>query len=557
MFVKKAWLGIMQLNNGFSMKLSGLFLYCIIVLFPVSASAQQNSENKRIVLTQDKDLEQQTLSLENGCILDLRGGTLRNGTIECGDLTIIGNNCVVDDFPLIKCNGNLRITNVVFEGFKRTGVFIEYSAADCKKPIIELNNVRFDGSGKIERVLRSYMNNSIVEATIIINDCLFKNVTEYVVQFASNCTGRITNNEIHDIGNSEKSHVSGVWLGYQDEFLARNMIITNNKIENIQAPYNNIDDGREAHGIIVYGYGNKIKYNYIRNIYSIIDNLQGDPGMDSEGIYVKGDNNEIAYNSLEDATGSGSDGAITVKHIGGISKNNMVHDNVVSIKYSNGIVLYTDRSSIYANKIELKDKSACGIEVFRGKGISILNNTITGYNIAEEKDKFSGAIVVSECNDIKIKQNTILDVPTLLNIIKNDGTLTIEGNTMELTKDCHFGNNTKYTSGVVFQSSGGKTIIKGNRILGMGTKGSQLMEFLGESSTSTIKIVKNEFIFKESQLQNTFLTYLVREAPSGKLVVSNNIINLRGNYISSTKGKSFKRNVMDVSNLRNSNVNIE
>ena len=522
---------------------------------PIVAKPINEYKDNRIVIYDNEDLNQQTLKLKNGCVLELRGGTLQNGTIDCeGDITIMGNGNTVNDFPLIKSNGNITISNVVFVGFKRPGVFIEYSTAHCKKPTIELNNVHFDGNGKIERVLRSYKNKNIVEATIIMDNCIFTNVSEYIVQFASNCTGRITNNIIHDIGNSDKSHVSALWLGLQDEFLARNMYICNNSIENILAPYSQINDGREAHGIIVYGNKNKILNNCIKNIYSNSNN-NGDPGMDTEGIYLKGDNNEIAFNTIIDATGSDSDGAITIKHIGRISKKNQVHDNVISGKYSNGIVIYTDKSHVFNNQISLSANSECGICAFSGKDISIYDNKIDGLDDILNHRGFSGGIIVAKCKDIIIKHNVINNVPVLFNCIQNDGTVNVVDNDMEMTSNCLLGNNTKYTSCVVFQGENrGKVVINGNKISGKGIRGSQVIEFFDGSTIKGVQLNNNEIAFSDSPQQETLLTYVIRKAPTKNIIVTDNRINLRGNYISSSKCKTFERNVMGMSILKDTDL---
>lgn len=526
------------------------------MLFGLASSVLAKPINDtRIVLHQDKDLNQQVLELKDGCVLELRGGTLKNGTIDCeGDLTIIGNGNTVNNFPFIRCNGNLTISNVAFEGFKKAGVFIEYTAAGYKKPRIELSNVRFNGNGNIERVLRSYLNKNIEVASIFINNCEFSNITEYVVQFACNCTGRITNNKIHDIGNSDKSHVSALWLGFQDEFLARNMHISNNSIENILAPYSHINDGREAHGIIVYGNNNKISNNFVKNIYSQGNN-DGDPGMDTEGIYLKGDNNEIVFNTIIDATGSDSDGAITIKHIGRTSKKNQVHDNVISGKYSNGIVIYTDKSHVFNNHISLSANSECGIYAFSGKTISIYDNNIDGMDDTLNHRGFSGGIIVAMCRDIIIKHNVINNVPVLFNCIQNDGTVNVVDNDMEMTSNCLLGNNTKYTSCVVFQGENrGKVVINGNKISGKGIRGSQVIEFFDGSTIKGVQLNNNEIAFSDSPQQETLLTYVIRKAPTKKIIVTDNRINLRGNYISSSKCKTFERNLMGMSILKDTDL---
>ena len=530
-----------------------IFFILVLISFFSTASAKPYI-GEMILVVQDKDLNQQVLKLESGSIIELRGGTLRNGVIECeGDLTIIGNGNTVSDFAFIKCNGNLSVSDVSFNDFRREGVFIEYSAATCKKPTIRMSNVQFDGCHKIDRFLRSYLNQNITEASIQIENCEFTKVTEYVIQFASNCTGRITNSKIYDIGNSNKSHVSGIWLGYQDEFLARGLVIDNNTVENICAPYNTKDDGREAHGIIVYGNNNLVIRNSVKNIYSI-EGLNGDPGMDTEGIYLKGSNNEVAFNSVINATGSGSDGAITVKHNGEgkFSKNNSVHDNVISNTYSCGIVLYTDKSYIYNNVITLGSNSECGVEVFCGKTITINDNNVTRSKTSLVKDDFSGAIIVSKCKNVVVRHNTILNVPTLLNVIKHEGTLKIENNVMELAEGCKFGVNTKYTAGIIFQNCGkGRISLRSNTISGKGVRGSQLVEFTGSAHIKSIKLDNNELYFIDSQEQATFLDYVLRNVPTENVTVMNNIINVKGNYISSEKGRSFKRNVMEMSLLKN------
>lgn len=528
-------------------------LILICSFFFISAQPSDVFDGDIIVLVRDRDLNQKTLKLEGSSIIELKGGTFQNGVIECdGDLTIIGNGNIARDFPFIRCNGSLSISDVTFTEFKRAGIFIEYSKSTCKKPVITLSNISVDGSGKIERVLRSYMNEKMTEAILNIKNCDFTNITEYVVQFANNCTGSITNSNIYNIGNSDKSHVTGIWLGYQDEFLARNMVIDNNTLENIRAPYNTKDDGREAHGIIVYGNNNRVTRNSVRSIFSK-EGLNGDPGMDTEGIYLKGSNNEVAFNSVINATGTGSDGAITVKHNGEgkCSRNNSVHDNVISNTYSCGIVLYTDKSQIYNNTITLGSNSECGVEVFCGKTIIIKDNDISRFETSLVKDGFSGAIIVSKCKNVFVRHNTIHNVPTLLNVIKHEGALHIEDNVMELADGCKFGVNTKYTAGIIFQNCGkGRISMRSNLISGKGVRGSQLVEFIGNASIKSIKLDNNELVFIDSQEQDTFLDYVLRNVPTENVTVSNNKINIRGNYISSEKGKSFKGNVTETSMLK-------
>lgn len=550
MFAKIVKHGIQQ-NDKMKVGKLVLQLLLLLVAIPNSLAARHQVEyaGRRIVITQDKDLKQQTITLDDGCVLELRGGTLKNGFIVCRDLTILGNGNTVMDFPFIKCDGNLTIRDVKFGGFMNAGVFIEYSGAMSKKPAIQISNVIFDGSGKVERFLRSYLNSNIVEASILMDGCTFTNITEYVVQFASNCTGSITNCRVNNIGNTDKSHVTCFWLGYQADFAARRFVIHNNTIDNIKASYNKVDDGREAHGIIVYGNNNKIVSNHIKNIYSE-NGEKGDPGMDTEGIYLKGSYNEIAYNTIIDATGSGSDGAITVKHIADdiISKRNLVHDNIISNSYSNGIVLYTDKSRIYNNQIDLGHKSECGIETFCGKSITIAGNVIVGKN-GLGNEGFSGSIVVSKCKDVIIRANNISNVPTLVNSINNRGFLKVVENVMQLTDNRNFGNNTKYTAGIYIQGGEGSIIIKGNTISGKGIRGSQLIEFTKDSKVNNVRLISNEVELEDSPKQQTFLMYVIRETPTSNVTVHENSLNIKGNYISSNKGKSFRKNSMSKSKL--------
>ena len=534
-----------------------LFILTIIFSIPHTYSkaeiANYKYEGKSIIMTSDVDLSHGSITLEKGSVIDLRGGSFRNGTIVCEDLTIIGNGNTVSDFPFIRSNGNIYISDIVFTGFKTPGVFIEYSTSDCKRPRIKITDVSFDGSCVIERFLRSYMNKDIIEAVIQIDNSSFTNISEFVVQFTSNCTGSITNSKFQKIGNSNRSHVSALWLGYQDIYQANGMTISGNVIEDILAPYNNVDDAREAHGIIVYGNKNTIKNNTIRNIYSNVG-VFGDPGMDSEGIYLKGSNNEISYNEIINATGCGSDGAITVKHIDNAlsSRKNTIHHNHISDKFSVGIVVYTNKSKVFNNIIELGEQSECGIETYCGNNIKIYNNTISGTVAGQNIKTFSGGIVVSKCKEVSIYNNTISNVPTLLNILNNTGELKVRDNVMEIEDNCVFGTNSKYTAGIVFQGDFDNIDISCNKFFGKGTRGSQVIEFLGCEKLKGMKFCDNEIQFADSPVQETYIKYLIREAPTTNITVSDNKISMRGSYISSTKGKSFKKNIMEKSNLKDS-----
>ena len=168
---------------------------------------------------------------------------------------------------------------------------------------------------------------------------------------------------------------------------------------------------------------------------------------------------------------------------------------------------------------------------------------------------FSGGIIVEKSKDVIIRYNVINNVPVLFNCLQNNGMVSVVNNDMEMTSDCLLGNNTKYTSCIVFQGENkGKVIINGNKISGKGIRGSQLIEFFDGSTIKGVQLKNNEITFSDSPQQETLLTYVIRKAPTKNIIVTDNRINIRGNYISSSKCKTFERNRMGMSILKDTDL---
>ncbi len=187
--------------------------------------------------------------------------------------------------------------------------------------------------------------------------------------------------------------------------------------------------------------------------------------------------------------------------------------------------------------------------------MNIDDNQITCKEENFNQDLFSGGIIVAKCKDIIIKHNVIINVPVLLNCISNGGNVSVVENEMEMTANSLLGNNTKYTSCIVFQGENrGDVFFKENKISGKGIRGSQIIEFFDGSTIKGVQLKNNEIAFSDSPQQETFLTYVIRKAPTRNIIVTDNRINLRGNYISSSKCKTFERNRMGMSILKDADL---
>ena len=311
--------------------------------------------------------------------------TLNAGTLTVSKIKFQGeNNAVINNPPIFRSTGNIFVKDLNFRNIEVISqLFNSYANIHS---VVTFESVTVDGCSTLRSVYHAEYkneeayNNKYVNLTI--NNCEFYNVKGIVISCEAPDKAIITDNYIHDIGTTEIKPVIGVLLGVEPNYVSYDSLISNNKIENILCAVSTGHDSREVHGILIYGFKNKVINNYISNIHSLDENQeQVPPGADSEGLYLKGGDNLIEGNYISYA-GSGStvDGTICLK---GGQENNIIRNNIIYLSGGTAITSYNNKTNISNNYIYAKDRLSFGIYLVKAgstgspSGSVIENNTIS------------------------------------------------------------------------------------------------------------------------------------------------------------------------------------
>lgn len=329
--------------------------------------------------------------------------TLNGGTYNTAltNLQLKGEGHTITNCCYCHTTGDVLIENVRFEGFTSSGILLYND--DTNEINITIRGCYLDGEGYVSRVL--YGGNS-TNVVLDITDNEITAISEMAINCNNYVTGRISRNYIHDFGGTG-AKVGGVFIGRDQYYYAHDCEITENRIINLLCSFSSTNDGREAHGVIVYGDRNLVSHNYIDKIYSIVSDAESQPGYDAEGIYIKGSYNTVSDNYLNNAVGSNSDGSITLK---GTASNtgNSVLDNTVMAPYGTGIYTLLHETTITGNKVFTEKR--VGINLSSGSRAS--NNVIVEGNRVEclngdGSNAISGILCYNHPGAI-IRNNTII-----------------------------------------------------------------------------------------------------------------------------------------------------
>lgn len=428
--------------------------------------------------------------------IELDGGISEVAYISLSGKKVIRNSCS------FKIKGDIKLNDVSFKDFKNyVEVFLDYSKLE-RVSSIEINNVRFDGSNKIDRFLYCpYIRN---HPTIIIQveQSQFSHINNYVVCFRSNCTGTIKDNLVSEIGTSRLSNVCGFHLGASDlDYNACKFVIEGNYFHDFLVPYSNVHDSREAHAILLYGHNSVVKNNRVSDFHTEIGH-GSDTGMDSEGIYIKGGDNLVEYNVLENCIGSSPDGAITFKST---FPGNVIRNNTIIHNYGIGIQCYTPESRIEHNLIKSSGEAEACIALLSNRNTVITGNTL----ILEDDSKvFHAAVELTRSRDIEIYYNSFEKSGSVLCTYDCTGTILFKDNEISLIGKV-FGANTYYTAPFALHNDSAIYRINDNQINVKRTRASQLIE-ASSSFLGTVSFEGNTILFDKTKEDNSIFSYLFR-----------------------------------------------
>lgn len=202
--------------------------------------------------------------------------------------------------------------------------------------VVKLDHVEADGGQYCSYFMRQAKSGiePLMRINNTINDCQFRHFTMGAIWICGG-TGTVTNTRFTDIGYDQTAALHGVTalrLGYNNTIKSGKAIgytVENCHFENIVAPYNDRNDGRGLHALLVYGDSTIVRNNSFKRL-STDFKKPTETGMDSEILYFKGSWNIIENNYFEDGAGTASDAVLTLKSTdseGNVVRSNHFFDN--------------------------------------------------------------------------------------------------------------------------------------------------------------------------------------------------------------------------------------
>lgn len=240
-----------------------------------------NIANTRYIIQYDYDLNEETIIIPNGCVLDFKGGSISNGTITGADTTLQGDSILFrnikitgsfynlspsffydKDFSVFRsCIENSLDSEVDFKGNTYTihkRVDYEIRRGNCE--IKNFNLIIDENSEYIFALLRFFSNNISIHSFTIEgnNKCTrglsFENA-EYIkiydgiinnvgnadvkntaaIEFLGNCSfSHVENMTINSV--QALSNASGISISYKEDKFSSFINIENCSIKNINSP---------------------------------------------------------------------------------------------------------------------------------------------------------------------------------------------------------------------------------------------------------------------------------------------------------------------------------
>lgn len=463
-------------------------------------SASGKCKNKKIycswfTISDLTDLICSSMTQHNKIIVDRE--TTMDGTIKQVNYINIDGNSILKNPCYFELIGNFAsIKNISITNFS-LDIFLNIVGESRENIIIDLENLIVNGNNICKRFLNRFSPDTNISAILSIKNCIFHNILEFAIGYRDVCKGIIDSNEFYNIGSLTDSSLYNqiaIFVGkdYLGASAARNLIISNNNIHDIQCVYLDGEDAKETHGILLYGLNCIISNNIVKDIYSSKEDQ--DPGTETEGIYIKGSYNKIIGNTVINAVGhTNSDGAITLKPIDLEEYNchfNLIKDNCIIINKGIGIMSYGKYSDIIENYIEQTgDHKGAAISFLISNNCKIIKNTIINSGLKITTNRNSAFSINNDCFNLIFDNNNIKCAT--LAVIYNNEEFLFTNNKIEI-KEIQFGGNTAYNSIIYCGSFTPNLLLKNNDIKIISSTGSSLID-----CPITIDIINNRFIFRK------------------------------------------------------------
>ena len=382
--------------------------------------------------------------------------TLSDSKRYVNHLNLNGNGKIITNSDRFYITyGGCDIRNLIFHWNK--GPFPEpkdnynavviYSDLLLKDTIIniKIENVVADGGRYCSYFMKQYKS-SIHPSLRTINkveNSQFINFTRGVI-WTCGGSGNVTNCQFRDIGYESSStllDVTALRLGYSYKIGGKAKAIGYNvyncTFNNIVAAYNQENDGRGLHGLLVYGDSIQVKNNIFRTLSTSFTEPIN-PGMDSEILYIKGSNNIIINNEFENGAGSSSDAVVTLKIAE--TEGNIIKGNYFYTSYNNSVFVklggrhHIIEGNIFKSTYGVSRKNLSYAIYLSHHNQDIGNESI---KILDNVFSFTGdanymAVYANRWGDITMIRNTFQNLNHLLKCNNRGGHVTIKDNTIIL-----------------------------------------------------------------------------------------------------------------------------
>jgi hypothetical protein len=435
------------------------------------------------------------------------------------------------------------------DNYRSVVIYSDICAKDTTL-VISLNKVDADGGGYCSVFMRQGISGQESQLTTIniIQGCQFSHFTMGGI-WTCGGTGSVINTHFVNIGYDQtniKKGVTALRLGQSnltDRQRALGYVVEKCLFQNIIAPYNDVNDGRGLHGLLVYGDSVQVRNNQFKFLSTCFCELK-DAGMDSEILYFKGSGNIIEDNYFEDGAGSTSDAVLTLKSAD--SEDNVVRNNRFLTTVTNCKFVYVAGKSVEIEGNEFRNTNtvsgeAIAYAIYLGhrnensvnEEAIISNNTFSFHSMSNYM-----AIYANRWGSLYVEKNIINNSQRFLKCNNREGELIVKNNVINVNR------LRANTSNAFIEISSGGAIparISDNEfwmknvVIGKLVKGSNYVfdnnkinlqnvnmhSFLSGSDTN-IKAVNNTIeIDKKSTITKRVL---VGEKSSSKIVIKNNSI---------------------------------
>lgn len=312
--------------------------------------------------------------------------------------------------------------------------------------VVNLNHLDVDGGRYCSYFMRQAKSGLEPSMRIIntVRDCQFRHLTMGAI-WTCGGSGEVIKTHFTDIGYDQSTALHGVTalrLGFNNTVHRGKAIgyrVENCHFENIVAPYNDKNDGRGLHALLVYGDSTIVCNNTFRQL-STDFTKPTETGMDAEILYFKGSWNVIENNYFEDGAGSASDAVVTLKSID--SEGNVIRNNRFLTTVSNSKFIYVAGKSVEIEGNEFRNISTASSEdiayaIYLGhhnensgnERARIRNNTFSFSSTSNYM-----AIYANRWGNLYVVKNIISNPQRFLKSNNREGELIIKNNVINADK---------------------------------------------------------------------------------------------------------------------------